>query len=229
MDKGRISELFSSIAIHYDHLNRLLSLNLDKIWRKALVECAEVKTDSRILDVCTGTGDIAIEFAKKGVGEIIGIDLSEKMLLIGRWKIERMKLDRKIKLQRGDCLALPFKDNIFDIVSIGFGLRNLPDYKRGIAEMVRVLKEGGQLLILDFSLPENELLSRIYRFYLERFVPLVGGMVSGSRSAYEYLSSSILNFSGWEEVIEMMRDNGLRNPCFKKLTWGITSIYWGKK
>jgi demethylmenaquinone methyltransferase/2-methoxy-6-polyprenyl-1,4-benzoquinol methylase len=215
--------------MHYDHLNRLLSLDLDRMWRKALVGCAELKHDSRILDVCTGTGDIAIEFAKKGAGEIIGIDLSEKMLLIGRRKIERMGLDRKIKLQRGDCLALPFKDNTFDIVSIGFGLRNLPDRKRGIAEMVRVLKEGGQLLMLDFSLPENKLFSGIYRFYLERFVPLVGGVVSGSRSAYEYLSSSILNFSRQEEVIEMMRDSGLESPRFKVLTWGITSIYWGKK
>lgn len=229
MNKEKTPEIFSSIARYYDFLNHLLSLNVDKVWRRTLVNYARPQLESRILDVCTGTGDIAIEFARRGAGEIIGIDLSEEMLRIGEGKIERMKLDGKVKLQRGDCLNLPFEDNTFDMVTIGFGLRNIPDYERGITEMVRVLKKQGRLLILEFSLPENKLLSRIYRFYLKKSVPFIGGMVSSSRSAYEYFSSSILNFLAREEVIQLMRDNGLKNIYFKHLTCGITCIYRGEK
>lgn len=229
MNKEKTPEIFSSIARHYDFLNHLLSLNVDKVWRRTLVNYARPQLESRILDVCTGTGDIAIEFARRGAGEIIGIDLSEEMLRIGEGKIERMKLDGKVKLQRGDCLNLPFEDNTFDMVTIGFGLRNIPDYERGITEMVRVLKKQGRLLILEFSLPENKLLSRIYRFYLKKSVPFISGMVSSSRSAYEYFSSSILNFLAREEVIQLMRDNGLKNIYFKHLTCGITCIYRGEK
>lgn len=229
MNKEKMPELFSSIAKHYDFLNHLLSLNFDRGWRRALVSWAKVQPGKRILDLCTGSGDIAIEFARGGADEVIGVDLSEKMLRIGQDKIERMKLDGKIKLQSGDCLNLPFKDNTFDIIAIGFGLRNLPDYKEGIAEMVRVLRGGGRLLILEFSLPQNSLLSGVYRLYLKMFVPLIGGMLSGSRSAYEYLSLSIQNFLVREEVIHLMKDSRLKNLYFQELMGGITTIYRGEK
>lgn len=230
MDKEKTLELFSSIAPKYDLLNHLLSLNIDRIWRKMLTDCARMQPDDRILDVCTGTGDIAIEFARRGCsGKIIGIDISDRMLRIAQQKIEKLKLQRKITLQKGDGLKLPFENETFDIVTIGFGLRNLIDYKSGISEMARVLKSGGRLLILEFSLPQNPGLSGIYCFYLKMFVPLIGGIISGSKSAYGYLSSSIQNFLRYEEVLKLMKANKLKNLCFKELTGGIASMYWGEK
>lgn len=229
MNKQVLPEMFSKISKKYDFLNHLLSLGMDKNWRKKLVEQAKVKPGERILDICTGTGDIAIEFARRNyTNETIGIDLSEKMLSIAQHKVERMKL-QKIRLRKGDCLNLPFKDYTFDIVTIGFGLRNLTDYKKGIAEMARVLKNGGRLLMLDFSLPRNALLSKIYQFYLKKIIPSIGRFVSGSKSAYKYLSSSIQDFPKQKEVLEIMKTNKLKNLCFKELTGGIVSIYKGEK
>ncbi len=223
-------ELFSSIAHKYDLLNHLLSLNVDRRWRRALINYARMQTSDRILDVCTGTGDIAIEFARrKCSGEIMGIDISNKMLGIAQHKIEKLKLHGKIILQKSDSLNLPFENETFDIVTIGFGLRNLTDYKKGISEMARVLKSGGRLLILEFSLPQNVLLSGIYRFYLNKFVPFIGGIISGSKSAYEYLSSSIQNFLEYDEILELMKANKLKNLNFKKLMGGIASMYCGEK
>lgn len=225
-------DLFSQIAPKYDRLNHLLSLGIDRRWRRALVDHAEVGVGEkvRILDLCTGTGDIAIEFARRApAGEIVGVDLSGRMLEIARQKLDRLGLQRRIALQEADCLDLPFEDGTFDIATIGFGLRNLANYERGIAEMARVLKDGGRLLILEFSLPPVVLLSRIYRFYLTRIIPLIGGVVAGERRAYEYLASSIQGFLKREEVLALMRSNELEKLYSKELTGGIASLYRGVK
>jgi len=183
MNKDDTPELFSVIATHYDFLNHLLSFNLDRSWRRRLVSLSCFRPDDIILDVCTGTGDIAIEFARRGAGDVTGIDLSTGMLARAQQKIEKLDLATRIKLEKGSALSLPYADKTFDLVSIGFGLRNLPDYSRGISEMARVLKPSGRLLILEFSLPLNKLTYGFYSLYLKNYLPLAGRLFSGSARA----------------------------------------------
>jgi demethylmenaquinone methyltransferase/2-methoxy-6-polyprenyl-1,4-benzoquinol methylase len=224
------NSLLSTIATRYDFLNHLLSLNIDKRWRSKLVKCAEVKPGESTLDVCSGTGDIVIRLAQSdGVGKIVGIDLSEEMLSIARQKTKRNGFGGKIKLLKGNVLNLPFKDRSFDIVSIGFGLRNLADRKRGTAEMVRILKDGGRLLILEFSPPPVGFFGAGYRLYLNTIIPVVGEMISGSTSAYRYLSASIANFLKPEEIMKLLEGEKLKNICCKALAGGIAYIYRGER
>jgi len=230
MDSKEISSLFSKIAKRYDFLNHFFSLNIDRKWRREVVEQVRGKPFDTVLDVCTGTGDLAIEFALRTCAkEIIGIDLSEEMLCIGRDKLRNAGLQKRIKLIRCNALSIPFKDNSFDIVSIGFGLRNLIDYESGISEMVRVLNDNGSILILEFSTPPDTLFGRSYRFYLETIMPAIGGGISGLKGAYRYLSWSIDNFLEVEEVLELMDKKGLKKLSHKKLTGGIAYIYRGEK
>lgn len=195
-----------------------------------MVKYARVNPGDNILDVCTGTGDIAIRFAQADdAGEIVGIDLSEEMLQTARWKTKRKAPGEKIKLLRVDALKLPFRDNSFDIVSIGFGLRNIGDCKKGISEMVRILKGGGRILILEFSPPPSGLSGAGYRLYLNSIIPAVGGIISGSASAYRYLCTSIANFLEPEEIIELMKEEGLKELYSERLSGGIAYIYRGEK
>jgi len=222
--------LFSAIATRYDLLNHLLSLNIDTRWRKKLVRCAGAKPKDRILDLCTGTGDVAIRFAQNNqVGEIVGIDLSEEMLRIARRKTRKNGLGKRITLLRADALHLPFEDNRFDTVTIAFGLRNIGHHRRGISEMVRVLKDGGQLLILEFSPPRSDLFGICYRLCLNTIIPAVGGVISGSSRAYRYLSSSIAGFPGPNEIITLMETGGLKKLRAQRLTRGIAYLYRGEK
>lgn len=194
------------------------------------MKCAGVKPGESILDVCTGTGDIAIQFAQKdGAGEVVGIDLSEEMIRIARRKTKSNGFEGKIKLLRGDVLNLPFEDRSFDIVSIGFGLRNLTDRKGGISEMVRILKDGGRLVILEFSPSPSGFFGAGYRLYLNFIIPAVGGIISGSASAYRYLPTSIANFLEPEEIMKLMGTEGLKKLYSERLTGGIAYIYRGEK
>lgn len=230
LNSSNNKELFSKIAPRYDLLNHLLSLGIDRGWRRRLVECAEVKPGEKILDVCVGTGDLAIRFAHAdSVGYIAGIDLSEEMLRIAKRKTEGNNIGRKVYLLKGDGLNLPFPNNSFDIVSIGFGLRNLGSRQRGISEMVRVLKEGGRHLILEFSPPARSLFGKVYRLYLNIVIQTVGGIVTGSADAYRHLSTSIANFPKPEEILRLMETEGLKELCSEKLTGGIAYLYRGKK
>jgi demethylmenaquinone methyltransferase/2-methoxy-6-polyprenyl-1,4-benzoquinol methylase len=231
---GELSEnnrrLFTAISVRYDLLNHLLSWNIDRRWRRKLVESAGIKPGERILDLCTGTGDIAIRFARMNeTGKITGIDFSEAMLRIARRKIEKRKLESKIRLLQGDALHLPFVTGSFDIVSIGFGLRNLTNRQGGIHEMVRILNDGGRVLILEFSSPQNTLFGWGYNVYLKMVIPLLGGMVSGSLEAYQYFSSSVADFLRPDEVMELMKKAGLKNIQTESLTGGIAYIYKGEK
>ena len=224
------SRLFSRIAATYDSLNHLLSLNIDRRWRRELVRCAGAKPGDRILDICTGTGDVAIRFAENNqAAEIVGIDLSEEMLRIAARKMRRNGDGGKVRLLKGDALNLPFDDNYFDIVTIAFGLRNIGHHARGISEMMRVLKEGGQLLILEFSPPGNDLFGICYRLCLNTIIPAVGGVMSGSSRAYRYLSSSIADFPGPDEIITLMETGGLKKLQAQRLTRGIAYVYRGEK
>jgi len=228
--KEYLIELFGTVHKKYDLLNHLLSLYLDKGWRKSLVEQAGAAHLNRILDVCTGTGDLAMEFAKiYPQVKIIGSDISDRMLKIGLEKIKRDGLNGRLSLQQSDLFHLPFKDRVFDAVSIAFGFRNLHDFRSGIREMARVLKKDGLLLILELSLPQNLLLRKVFLLYLKHILPKIGGLISGSQSSYAYLSSSIIAFPKKEEVIQFLKDEGLGNINFINLSGGIASIYVGKK
>ena len=230
-NSNNISRLFDDIANRYDLLNHTLSLNIDRGWRKRLVDLSGVSGGERILDVCTGTGDIAIEFAKRNytTGEIFGIDFSRAMLEVGRKKIGRKGYTGGITNFMGDALELPFKDASFDVVTIGFGLRNLNDYTAGVSEMARVLKGGGRLLLLEFAPPKRKILNIGYRFYLKRILPIIGGILSGKRSAYEYLADSISGFLEPREVIEIMGAVGLNRLESFSLMEGMVYIYRGVK
>ncbi|MEW6162657.1 MAG: bifunctional demethylmenaquinone methyltransferase/2-methoxy-6-polyprenyl-1,4-benzoquinol methylase UbiE [Nitrospirota bacterium] len=228
--KEYLIELFTRIHKKYDLLNHVLSLYLDKRWRKSLVDQIGAVNLSRILDVCTGTCDLATELAiRYPEAKIMGIDISDQMLKIGLVKIKRAGLNGRVILQQSDLFHLPFKDGAFDAVSIGFGFRNFHDFRGGIREMVRVLKKNGLLLILELSLPQSPILKSIYLFYLKNIIPKIGGLISGSKSSYDYLSSSIIRFPEKDEVIELLKAEGLRNINYKSLSGGIASIYMGKK
>jgi demethylmenaquinone methyltransferase/2-methoxy-6-polyprenyl-1,4-benzoquinol methylase len=229
MNKDNTPELFSIIAKNYDFLNHLLSFNFDRTWRQRLVSLSCFQPDSRILDVCTGTGDIAIEFARRGAHDVTGLDLSAGMLARAQQKIEKLNLATRIKLETGSAHNLPYADMTFDLVTIGFGLRNLPNYAQGISEMARVLKPWGRLLILEFSLPPNKLTYGFYSLYLKNYLPLAGRLFSGSACAYSYLASSIFSFLKPEEVIALMRQMGLRNLSCLNLTAGVVTLYSGQK
>jgi demethylmenaquinone methyltransferase/2-methoxy-6-polyprenyl-1,4-benzoquinol methylase len=228
-DKSRTPAMFNTIARRYDLLNHVLSLNVDRRWRQALVVYADPHNGERVLDVATGTADVAIEFAKDGrAAEIAGVDLSTGMLQVARDKLARLGLSKRIALREGDALELPFDTASFDVVTIAFGLRNLPDYARGVSEMARVLKPGGRAVILEFLPPRGAALVA-YRAYLTTFLPLTGRLVSGSAEAYRYLSASVREFISQDDVRALLAGAGLAGVESRRLTGGVAGLYRGVK
>jgi len=229
-DKTQTPRMFTSIARRYDLLNHVLSMNVDRRWRHALVRDAKVDEGARVLDVATGTGDVALAFCRHSrVTEIIGLDMSTGMLEVGREKVHRRRLEDRVQLLDGDALALPFVDESFDAVTIAFGLRNLPDYQDGIAEMTRVLKPGGRLLVLEFFPPRQGLFLKGYRFYLGKVLPLAGRVISGSHEAYRYLANSIEDFISHDDIKSLYQGAGLVDLNAHKLAGGIAYIYRGTR
>ncbi len=230
MRPHEIAQMFSQIAHRYDRANHILSLNRDRAWRKILVQHAAPKAGERLLDLCTGTGDVAIEFAKTCPElEIVGLDLSEEMLHVAYEKLAQLSLDHRVQLVVGNALELPFAENSFEIVTIAFGLRNLPDRLRGLREIYRVLSPGGQAFIVEFSIPQNFWARLVYLPYLRYIVPIVGGIVSGSRRPYEYLRDSIESFPDRAQILEELYEVGFRPVGYRDLTLGIATLYWGGK
>ena len=226
-DKSGTPRMFSSIARRYDLLNHILSFNIDRRWRRLLVAHAAVQPGERVLDVATGTADVAIEFARgTQAGEITGLDASPGMLEVGRAKLARRGLATRIRLMDGDALALPFADASFDVVTIAFGLRNLPDYGQGMAEMARVLAPGGRVLVLEFLPPEGAA-RLLFRSYTATVLPVVGRAISGSPEAYAYLASSIGSFVTAQAVRELMARAGLERAESRRLTLGIAGLHRG--
>ncbi len=223
-----IERMFSSIAHKYDFLNHLLSLNFDRKWRRTVFKLVNSPEILTVLDLCTGTGDLAIVLRAMG-HRVFGVDLSEKMLRLAGKKAEKRKITDNFFLIKGNALSLPFKDGVFDLITIGFGLRNFSSYETGISEIVRVLKRGGKLIILEFSMPENRIFSLLYSVYLGKILPFIGGIVSGSKGAYEYLSSSIRGFMKKDEVIRLLERAGIRVMDSRALTGGIAIVYTGIK
>ncbi len=228
--KEYIEKLFDKIAPDYDKLNHILSLNIDKGWRKKAVrEIVDSEEPLTILDVACGTGDFTIEIAKKAAkgSRITGIDLSEGMMKVGREKIEAAGL--QATLEAGDCEALTYADNTFHRVSVGFGVRNFEHLELGLREMCRVLKPSGKLVILELSVPTNPFIRWCYKLYFLNILPAIGGMVSGNRGAYEYLPASVLHFPAPDKFIAMMREAGFAQVKHKAFTFGICRMYVGIK
>jgi demethylmenaquinone methyltransferase/2-methoxy-6-polyprenyl-1,4-benzoquinol methylase len=221
--------MFSRIAPRYDLLNHFLSLNIDRPWRRRLVEAAGVGDGGRVLDACAGTGDVAIAFATySGATEVVAVDLSPNMLRQAKEKTQSAGHDGIVRFVEGDVLRLPFKAGVFDAVTIAFGLRNLENYEAGLYEMARVLVPGGRLAILEFAPPPRGLRGAAYAFYLRKLIPYIGGIVSGSKEAYDYLASSVGKFLPAERVLDLMARVGLKNLSAEALTHGIVYLYRGE-
>ncbi len=230
MRPHEVARMFSQIARRYDLANHVLSLNRDRAWRRELVQHSAPRAGERLLDLCTGTGDVAIEFAQASPQlQIVGVDLSEEMLRVAHEKCARLGLDQQVQLVHGNVLELPFAERSFEIVTLAFGLRNLPDRARGLREIYRVLAPGGRAMILEFSIPQNVLARSVYLPYLRYILPRVGGLVSGSRAPYEYLRDSILSFPDRAQILEELYETGFRPVGYRDLTLGIATLYWGGK
>ncbi len=226
-----VRKIFSSIAKRYDFLNSLLSLRRDRAWRKFTVRVSEVTQESRVLDVCTGTGELALAYADKtNNAAVIGTDFCYDMLAVGKDKVEKQGRTNAFIPIEADTLALPFADNTFDIVSVGFGIRNVADLRLGIREMCRVAVANGCIAILEFTQPTTPLFRRIYYFYFRGLLPCIGNLISKNRDdAYGYLPDSVMQFPDCEQLKGIMEECGLVDVRFYRKTLGIVAIHIGKK
>ncbi len=225
-----IRNLFNNIAPTYDLANHLLSLGRDYYWRKMAVQQLQ-GVEGRILDIATGTGDVAIKIIRKNAGgrKVFGIDFSEPMIKKAQQKIFRTGLSQRIALSLGDAVFLPFRDNTFSASTIAFGLRNIVNKEQAVSEMVRVIQKGGKVIILEFTFPKKGFMRRLYPFYFQRVLPRIGGFISGDRGAYAYLPESVFHFASAENYMEIMRKVGLENVRSKALTSGVASVISGTK
>ena len=221
-----IAAMFDRISPKYDALNHLLSFNIDKVWRRKTARAVAKRQPQTILDLATGTADLALLLAKYNPqAHIVGMDLSEKMLEIGKEKVKRQGLEHRIELQQGDAAALPFDDGSFDAVTVAFGVRNFEDLDKGLSEIRRVLKPGGQTFILEFSMPEHFPVKQLYRFYFKRLLPFVGRIVSKDPGAYTYLPASVERFPKPEAFLKLLSRHGLSEGAAKRFSFGITTLY----
>ena len=226
MSTSPIAAMFDRISPHYDALNHGLSLHIDKLWRrKTAFEVAKCQP-TNILDLATGTADLAIALAKRNPqARITGVDFSEKMLAIGKEKVRKQNLDSQIDLLQGDAAHLPFPDRQFDAVTVAFGVRNFEDLWKGLSEIHRVLKPGGHAFILEFSMPDMFPIKQLYRLYFNHFLPKIGKIVSKDKNAYTYLPQSVERFPRPNEFLKMMPGHDLENGIAKQLSFGIATLY----
>jgi len=222
-----VKEMFSGIAGRYDLLNHLLSLNIDKRWRRMVRrEIEDILADERssVLDVACGTGDLSIELKTGANANVIGTDFCRPMLSIAAGK-----LPEQITLVEADALSLPFRDNSFDVVTIAFGLRNLSDISSGLKELRRILKPQGRVAVLEFSRPSNSVLRILFGIYFRNLLPLLGGVISGSRSAYTYLPSSVAQFPDQQQLAGLIEQAGFDRVSYENLTGGIAALHMGRR
>ena len=232
MSEKRIQNLFAAVAYHYDFLNSLLSLRRDSAWRRETVKASGVDLRSKVLDVCTGTGELALAYADKigAEGFVIASDFCFEMLVIGDEKVERKERGTGTSFLAADTLILPFLDDTFDVVSVGFGIRNVSDLEMGIREMARVAAPGGRVVILEFTQPVNPLFRSLYYFYFTKILPFVGNLISRSKDdAYGYLPRSVMKFPNCDALKVVMEQCGLTDVRFYRKTFGIVSIHVGQK
>ena len=228
---AKVDKLFTIVARHYDFINDIQSFGLHRYWKGKLVRLAFVRPGDRALDICSGTGDLAIGLAKRGA-DTIGLDFNSEMLRIAQNKRNTCKFplaSSTLRFIQGDALRLPFPDNSFEIVTIGYGLRNLASWEVGLAEMKRVAKPGGRLLVLEFGKPENPVWRAVYFGYLKFFIPLLGRVVCGDAAAYAYILESLKHYPGQTGVAATMEQLGLDNARIINLLGGAMSINFGIK
>jgi demethylmenaquinone methyltransferase/2-methoxy-6-polyprenyl-1,4-benzoquinol methylase len=228
--KTKVESMFDSIAWRYDFLNHFLSFGIDRLWRKRAIRIiSRHSKNPEILDVATGTGDLAIAAMRINPLKITGIDISKNMLEIGKEKIIKKNMSGKIELLQGDSENIPFTDNSFDVAMVAFGVRNFSDPLRGLTEMNRVLRNEGMILVLEFSKPSGLLFRSVYDFYFRHILPFVGRFFSKDKSAYSYLPDSVYKFPDNEEFLRLLEKAGFSSSRQIKLTGGVASIYTGLK
>ncbi len=229
-DPVKIQTMFSTIAPRYDLLNRVLSLGIDRRWRRFAVNQLVKRDNAHYLDVATGTSDVALEIVNSIQGsKVTGVDFSDGMLKLGKEKVRSAGLHDRIDVRFGDATDLPFDDNTFDGSIIAFGIRNVQDYKKGISEMGRVIKSGRKVVILEFTTVQSRIFKPLYVFYITRVLPFIGELISGKKGAYTYLPDSMLHFPVPDELKKAMEETGLQEVRYFKLTLGIVAVHVGTK
>ena len=224
-----VEKMFDAVAPRYDLLNRVLSAGIDRYWRSRAVQMLDDEQPQRVLDIATGTADLAIEIERTlHPRETVGIDLSTEMLDRGRTKIERNGLSSRISLQKADAADLPFDDASFDAAFVAFGVRNFEDLDAGLGDIRRVLRPGGSLVVLEFSQPRTFPIKQLYDWYSHRVLPRIGGLLSPDQGAYEYLPSSVAAFPGGTDFLRRMETAGFADLAWTPLTFGIASLYKGR-
>ena len=227
--KEQVENMFDSIAGKYDFLNRLFSFRVDVLWRNKVVNMLKPHQPKMILDVATGTADLAITLSKLQPTKIIGLDLSNNMLEIGRIKVKDKNLSRMIELVKGDSENLPFENNTFDAITVAFGVRNFEHLEKGLSEILRVLKPNGQFIILEFSKVKTFPLKQFYQFYFRFIMPTLGKLFSKDSKAYTYLPNSVQVFPEGKEMCVILHNTGFKNATCQPLSFGISSIYHSVK
>ncbi len=227
--KEQVSEMFDNVSHNYDFLNRMMTLGIDMKWRKKVVQIVKEKNPETVLDIATGTGDFAIMLSKLNPKKIVGLDLSKGMLEIGIEKVKNKKLDNLIEMVLGDSENLPFEDNSFDAITVGFGVRNFEDLDKGLQEIHRVLKPSGIFVVLETSQPDNYVIKKIFNFYSKYIIPTIGKLFSKDKKAYTYLPESAAAFPYGIMFNNILEKNGFNNATNKPLTFGAASIYTATK
>ncbi len=228
--KRQVAAMFDAIAPRYDLLNRILSAGVDRRWRRQAVEMIASEQPRRVLDVATGTADLAIEVARRlPVERVVGVDIAESMLHIGRQKVAQLGLNERVVLRKGDAEKLPFSDAQFDAVLVAFGVRNFENLDRGLRESYRVLRPGGVLVVLEFSRPRVPVIRTLYRWYAHHVLPRIGAWLSRDEGAYRYLPASVEVFPDGPDFLQRMEKAGFRDLQWKPLTFGIASLYRGRR
>jgi len=227
--KEQVAQMFDNISGNYDNLNRVISFGTDIKWRKKVLQIVTSRKPQTILDIATGTGDLAILMSKTTATKIIGLDISAGMLEVGKKKVAQKKLENKIELVLGDSENLPFNDNSFDAITVAFGVRNFENLDKGLLEINRVLKPNGVFVILETSNPEKFPFKQVYNFYTKYILPLIGKMFSKDNSAYTYLSESASSFPYGEKLNNILRKNGFIDVVALPQTFGVATIYSASK
>lgn len=228
--KQQVAEMFDKIAFRYDFLNRFLSAGIDRGWRKKAIRELNILKPKTILDLATGTADMPVMLMQLlSPDKVIGIDISEGMLSLGRQKVEKLHLNSRISLQTGDAENIHFSDASFYAATVAFGVRNFQNLEKGLSEIYRILKPGGKLVIIECTKPSLPFLLPFYKIYLRVITPQIGKMVSGSLDAYNYLNASVIAFPEGKAFIEILKKAGFQNTYFKRLSLGTCTIYCGSK
>ncbi len=227
--KEQVADMFNNISGRYDFLNHFLSVGIDKRWRKKAIKMLKQYNPKQVLDIATGTGDFAIAALKMDPDRVTGVDISTGMLEKGNEKIKKKKLDDRITLTYGDSENLPFEDNTFDAITVGFGVRNFEDLEKGLSEMLRVLKPGGHAAVLEFSKPKKFPVKQSFKFYSKYIIPTIGKTISKDKRAYTYLPESVEAFPEGQAFSDIMTKVGFKSKERKLVSGGIATIYLGEK